>query len=98
MEVLRMTLKDDSLENMRTVLTQDFVCDGINSKTVFAMRMKLIHAMAAIEPPKLIGVIQMDESFVRESQKGRNLERHRQPWLLCLQGGIPGVSHAGYCH
>lgn len=72
--VLKMTLNDDSLADMKTVLEQDFSCDGINIKTVFSMRMKLIHAMASIEPPKLTGVIQMDESFIRESQKGRNLE------------------------
>lgn len=69
-EVLRMVLNDDSLENIRTVLIQDFGCDGINLKTAFAMRMKLIHAMAAMPLPKLTGVIQLDESFVRESQKG----------------------------
>ena len=72
--VLRMTLNDDSLADIKTVLEQDYGCEGINIKTVFAMRMKLIHAMAAIEPPTLTGVIQMDESFVRESQKGHNLE------------------------
>ena len=73
-EVLRMVLNDDALETIRTVLIHDFGCAGINIKTVFAMRMKLIHAMAAIGPPKLTGVIQMDETHIRESQKGRNLE------------------------
>lgn len=73
-EVLRMTLNDDSLETIKTVLAQDFGCEGINIKTIFAMRMKLVHAMASIEPPTLTGVIQMDESFVHESQKGHNLE------------------------
>lgn len=73
-EVLCMVLNDDSLETMKTVLEQDFACEGINIKTIFAMRLKLIHAMAAIPPPKLTGVIQLDESFVRESQKGHNRE------------------------
>jgi transposase-like protein len=73
-EVLRMVLNDDSLETMKTVLEQDFGCDGINIKTIFAMRLKLIHAMAGIEPPKLTGVIQADETHIRESQKGHNLE------------------------
>ena len=72
--VLKMTLNDDSLVDIQTVLEQDYGCEGINIKTVFAMRMKLIHAMAGMEPPKLTGVIQMDESFVRKSQKGHNLE------------------------
>ena len=72
--VLRMTLNDDSLEDIQTVLERDYGCEGINIKTVFAMRLKLVYAMADIEPPMLTGVIQMDESFVRESQKGHNLE------------------------
>lgn len=71
-EVLRMTLNDDSLETMQTLLSQDFAyaCEGINVKTLFAMRLKLVFAMATIEPPKLTGVVQMDETVVRESQKG----------------------------
>ncbi len=88
-EVLRMVLNDDSLENIRTVLIQDFGCDGINIKTVFAMRMKLIHAMAAMPPPKLTGVIQLDESFIRESQKGHNRE------LVSYVKGIERVARHG---
>jgi transposase-like protein len=88
-EVLRMVLNDDSLENIRTVLIQDFGCDGINLKTVFAMRMKLIHAMAAMPLPKLTGVIQLDESFVRESQKGYNRE------LVSYVKGIERVARYG---
>lgn len=88
-EVLRMTLNDDSLETIKTVLTQDFACEGINIKTVFAMRMKLMHAMASMAPPTLTGVIQMDESFVRESQKGHNLE------LTSYVKGIERVARYG---
>lgn len=89
MEVLRMTLNDDSLLTMKAVLEQDLGCEGINEKTVFAMRLKLIHAMASIEPPKLTGVIQMDETFIRESQKGRNLE------LVSYVKGIERVPRYG---
>lgn len=36
--------------------------------------MKLIHALASMPMPKLTGIIQVDEIFIRESQKGsRNL-------------------------
>lgn len=69
-EVLRMTLNDDSLEDMQVRLERDFGCEGINRKTLFAMRLKLVFAMATIEPHKLTGVIQMDETVFRESQKG----------------------------
>ena len=73
-ETLRSTLNGNSLEITRNILENDFACDGMDIKTVFAMRHKLIHAMASVEPPKLSGVIQMDETFIRESQKGHNLE------------------------
>lgn len=69
-EVLRMTLNYASLEDMQVRLEQDFGCEGINLKTLFFMRMKLIYAMAAMEQPKLTGVIQADETVIRESQKG----------------------------
>lgn len=88
-EVLRMTLNDDSILKMQAVLEQDFGCKGINEKTLFSMRLKLIHAMASIEPPKLTGVIQMDETFIRESQKGRNLE------LISYVKGIERVPRYG---
>ena len=32
--------------------------------------MKLIHSIASLPMPKLTGVIQVDETFLRESQKG----------------------------
>lgn len=89
MEVLRMTLNDDSILTIKAVLEQDFGCEGINEKTLFTMRMKLIHAMASIEPPKLTGVIQMDETFIRESQKGHNLE------LISYVKGIERVPRYG---
>ncbi len=73
-EVLRMTLDDDSLEDIQTVLERDYGCAGINIKTVFHMRLKLLYAMAAIPQPTLTGVIQVDETFLRESQKGHNIE------------------------
>ncbi len=88
-EVLRMILNDDALQTIKNVLELDFGCKGINIKTIFAMRMKLIHAMAAIEPPTLTGVIQMDESFVRESQKGHNTE------LVSYVKGIERVARYG---
>lgn len=69
-EVLKMTLADRSLEDMQTVLQQDYDYKSINLKTLHHMRMKLVYAMAAMPEPTLTGVIQMDESSIRESQKG----------------------------
>lgn len=59
---------------MLNVLEDDYGCIGINIKTIWLWRLKLIHAMAANPMPVLTGIIQVDETFIRESQKGsRNL-------------------------
>lgn len=73
-KVLEMTLNNVSLHDMINVLERDYSCTGINYKTVWLWRMKLIHALAAMPMPTLTGIIQVDETFVRECQKGsRNL-------------------------
>lgn len=74
LKVLELVLNDYPIHAIQHVLINDLGCAGINYKTVWLWRMKLIHAMASIEPPVLTGVVQVDETFVRESQKGsRNL-------------------------
>lgn len=74
-KVLEMTLNNISLENMLKTLENDYNCTGINIKTVWLWRMKLIHALSKFPMPKLSGIIQVDETFIRESQKGsRHLE------------------------
>lgn len=76
-KVLEMTINGYSIQAMVNVLQDDYGCDGINPKTVWLWRMKLIHALASIPQPVLTGVIQVDETFVRESQKGsRALESY----------------------
>ena len=75
--VLEMTINGYSLKTMVNVLENDFGCVGINIKTVWLWRLKLIHALASLPQPVLTGIIQIDETFIRESQKGsRNLESY----------------------
>lgn len=69
-KVLEMTINNYSLSAMITVLEEDFGCAGINRKTVWLWRMKLIHALASIQQPVLTGIVQVDETFIREAQKG----------------------------
>lgn len=72
--VLEMLLNNYSLPKMQNVLEKDYGCIGINYKTVFLWRHKLLFALSKMPMPKLSGVIQVDETFLRESQKGsRNL-------------------------
>lgn len=69
-KVLEMTINSYSVQDMVTVLEQDYGCVGINYKTVWLWRMKLLHAIANLPMPELTGVIQIDETFIREAQKG----------------------------
>lgn len=69
-KVLEMTLNNYSLKDMLNVLEQDYGCEGINIKTLWAWRLKFIHVLASMPMPTLSGVIQIDETFIRESQKG----------------------------
>ncbi len=69
-EVMRLTLNNVSLAEMKHVLATDFGCIGIDQKTVLLWRHKIISALAKIPQPKLSGIVQVDETFVREAQKG----------------------------
>lgn len=68
--MLQMTINNQSIDNIVHVLQHDYGCEGINHKTVWMWRMKLIHALASLPMPKLTGIVQVDETFIRESQKG----------------------------
>lgn len=73
-KVLEMTINGYPIQSMINVLTHDYGCEGINVKTLWLWRMKLIHALASLPQPILTGIVQIDETFIRESQKGsRNL-------------------------
>ena len=69
-KVLEMTINSYSIPDMINVLEKDYGCNGINYKTVWLWRMKLIHALASLPMPKLTGIVQVDETFIREAQKG----------------------------
>ena len=76
-KTLQMTINHLPLDTMLTILTHDYGCLGINRKTIWLWRLKLIHALSAFDMPVLTGVIQVDETFIRESQKGsRTLESY----------------------
>ena len=68
--ILKMILANESLDNMTSILTDGFSLYGLDRRTVSTIRHKLLHAMASMPMPKLTGVIQIDETYFRESQKG----------------------------
>lgn len=69
-KTLEMTINNIPLRAMHNILIKDYGCYGIDLKTIWLWRMKLIHAIATMKTPKLSGVVQIDETFIRESQKG----------------------------
>lgn len=74
-KVLEMTLNNIPMEHMQEILIKDYGLTGLNYKTVFLWKHKLINALAQMPMPKLSGIVQIDETFFRETQKGsRELE------------------------
>ena len=69
-----MVLNHYPMEHMLELLKKDFGLDNLDLKTIFLWTHKILHTMASMPCPSLSGVVQIDETFFRESQKGsRNL-------------------------
>lgn len=68
--VMELTLNGYSLNEIRHKLVEDYHYHGIDRKTIFLWRHKIVNALASIPQPRLSGVVQVDETFVREAQKG----------------------------
>lgn len=69
-EVVWKVLNDFYLEDMQTILINDFGLTDLNYKTVFLWKHKIVHALAEMPMPQLSGIVQVDETYFRESQKG----------------------------
>lgn len=68
-------LNGTSVLNTVQIIRDDHHCPIINEKTVHLMRLKAMAAASCITPPVLTGIVQIDDMFVRESQKAsRKLE------------------------
>lgn len=74
-KLLQMTVNSVSFDKMVEILEKDFQLEGINRKTVFLARHKLLYAMSLMPKPTLTGVIQVDETFFRENQKGTRTDK-----------------------
>ena len=69
-KVVELLLDHKSIETIRDKLEKDFKLKRIDYKTIYTWRHKIMHAIAEKPMPKLSGVIQVDETFFHESQKG----------------------------
>lgn len=73
-KMTEMILNHYPMEHMLEALIKDFGLDNLDLKTIFLWTHKILHAMTSMPCPSLSGVVQIDETFFRESQKGsRNL-------------------------
>lgn len=69
--ILWATINSLSLKDTLNIMEQDYkLKDKITEEGIYLIRMKLLHACAQMPMPILSGVIQVDETSVRESQKG----------------------------
>lgn len=69
-KVSEMVLNNMPLEHMQQILISDYGMADVDIKSVFLWKHKIINALANLPMPKLTGIIQIDETFFRESQKG----------------------------
>ena len=89
-KVVQMVITNTPVEEMQKVLQKDYGLLGLNYKSVFLWKHKILHALAQIPMPKLSGIIQVDETFFRESQKGsRSLESTINEERLPRYGRVP---------
>ena len=102
-KVLEMTLNNYSLHKMIRILEEEYGYQGINYKTIWHWRMKLIHALARFPMPVLTGVIQIGEISIKDSNKGNRriiIEEYskekgetKQDLILI----ISAIDNRGYC-
>ena len=74
-EVVQQLIAGQTTEYTQQKIMEDLHCPEIDYHTVWHMRMKVMYAISHIPSPTLRGVIQIDDTYLREGQKGsRNLE------------------------
>ena len=69
-EVVYQMLSGTSLKDTVRILIDEDLCAGITETTVFGWRMKILEAAKAVPQPDLVGVVEADEKFIHEGQKG----------------------------
>ena len=69
-KLVQMTVNNYSLDEMLDTLEKDYNLVGLNRKSVHLARHKLLYAMSLMPKPTLTGIVQVDETFFRENQKG----------------------------
>lgn len=101
--ILWTTINNLSLKDTLNIMERDYkLKDKITEEGIYLIRMKLLHACAQMPMPVLSGVIQVDETSVRESQKGAkelvsylpNEDRHARYGRRPSKYGVMGPEFA----
>lgn len=69
-EFIYLMISNTSLKKTQQILINDYHCTSISYPTIFNWRMKILDACKNIPLPVLSGVIEADETFIHEGQKG----------------------------
>lgn len=70
-ELIYLMLNHVPLKKVKATLENDFLIEGITERTLLNWRLKVMNAAQYVEPPTLTGIVEIDETFIREGQKGK---------------------------
>ena len=71
-ELCYLMLNHISLKAIKKTLEEDFLIEGITERTILNWKLKIMTAAMHIEQPKLTGIVEVDETYLREGQKGKS--------------------------
>ena len=70
-EIVFHMLNHTSINRLQQILKDDYHCENIHWQTIHSMKLKIMNAAKYIEQPTLSGIIEIDETYFREGQKGK---------------------------
>lgn len=69
-EVVYQLINWNSIAVTQAELSETYFYPNVDEKSIWLMRLKIMNALATLPSPKLSGIIQVDDTFLREVQKG----------------------------
>lgn len=69
-EFIYQMILNHSLKQTVSALVEEYLCPSLSERTVFNWRMKILEVAKEVKQPNLIGVVETDEKFIHEGQKG----------------------------
>lgn len=69
-EFIYQMILNHSLKQTVSALVEEYLCPNLSERTIFNWRMKILEVAKEVKQPNLIGVVETDEKFIHEGQKG----------------------------